>query len=317
MRYTISFALASLIAAPTLAEVPAVVTDIAPVHSLVAMVMGDLGSPVLLLDRGANPHDFQLRPSQAQAVAGAGLVVWIGPAMSPWLDRALDGTGTRGAQLALLTANGTETRAFAENEHHGGKGHDHAAEAEGDDDAAEAGDHGPAHDGTDPHAWLDPHNAGTWVGLIASELSRLDPANAVAYAANADAAKARIETLDRKIAARLAPVKDRPFVVFHDAFGYFTAHYGLSPAGAIAPGDAASPGAARLRDLTETARGSVCIFTEVNHDADLSIQMAEGAGARLGEPLDPEGVMLEPGPGLYPALLTGLADALADCLAQD
>ena len=95
MRYTISLAMASLVALPALAEVPAVVTDIAPVHALVAMVMGDLGTPVLLLDKGADPHDFQLRPSQAQAVATAGLVVWIGPQMSTCTRSP--GAVTRGA----------------------------------------------------------------------------------------------------------------------------------------------------------------------------------------------------------------------------
>lgn len=298
MRYTISLAMASLVALPALAEVPAVVTDIAPVHALVAMVMGDLGTPVLLLDKGADPHDFQLRPSQAQAVATAGLVVWIGPQMSPWLDRALDGTGAAGAQLALLTAPGTETRAYAD----AAAEHDHAAE-------------GQDHDGLDPHAWLDPHNAETWVGLIAAELSRLDPPNAASYAANAAAAAASVAALDRDIAARLEPVAGRRFVVFHDAFGYFTARYALSMAGAISAGDAASPGAQHLRALTAQARDTVCIFAEVNHDADLSAQMAEAAGARLGPPLDPEGVSLTPGPGLYAALMTGLADALTECLA--
>ena len=68
MRYIITF-LAT--ATPALAEVPQVVTDIPPVHSLVAQVMGDLGQPELLLAKGADEHDFQLRPSQAGAVAGA------------------------------------------------------------------------------------------------------------------------------------------------------------------------------------------------------------------------------------------------------
>ena len=62
-----------LLATPALAEVPSVVTDIPPVHALVAQVMGDLGQPVLLLAKGADEHDFQLRPSQAGAVADAGL----------------------------------------------------------------------------------------------------------------------------------------------------------------------------------------------------------------------------------------------------
>ena len=94
MRYIISSAVASLACTlPAWAEVPKVVTDIHPVHALVSQVMGDLGAPVLLLERGASEHDFQLRPSQAADLADADLVVWIGPELTPWLDRALDGIG--------------------------------------------------------------------------------------------------------------------------------------------------------------------------------------------------------------------------------
>ena len=100
MRYIISPAIATLaFALPALAEVPKVVTDIHPVHALVAQVMGDLGTPDLLLERGASEHDFQLRPSQAASLADADLVVWIGPELTPWLNRALDGIGENGAEL--------------------------------------------------------------------------------------------------------------------------------------------------------------------------------------------------------------------------
>lgn len=309
MRYIITSVLASLIASEAVAEVPRVVTDIPPVHSLVAMVMGDLGQPVLLLDQRGDAHDVQLRPSQAGAIADADLVVWIGPEMSPWLDHVIDGGGTKGAVLGLLAAEGTFRQGY------GDEGHDHAGESHAD---REAHDHeGHEHSGTDPHAWLDPHNAEAWVGLIAAELGRLDPANADAYAANAASAAERIAALETEVATTLSPVRDRPFVVFHEAYGYFAGHFGLTIAGAVSEGDAASPGAARLRELQEAAKGrALCIFPEANHDPALSAQLAEATGTRLGGALDPEGSALEPGAGLYPALLTGLAQTLAECLSQ-
>ncbi|MDD8023196.1 MAG: zinc ABC transporter substrate-binding protein, partial [Paracoccaceae bacterium] len=55
-----------LLSAPAMAAVPQVVTDIPAVQSLVAQVMGDLGTPAVLLDKGANAHSYQLRPSQAR-----------------------------------------------------------------------------------------------------------------------------------------------------------------------------------------------------------------------------------------------------------
>jgi len=342
MRYIITLAFAST---PAFAEVPGVVTDIPPVHALVAEVMGDLGQPVLLLGRGADEHDFALRPSQAIAVAEAGLVVWIGPELTPWLDSALENRPEGAAALALLGAEGTVLRNYGETgkDDHAGKahghdhaattaaeGHDHAAEghdhaAEGHDHAAEAGahadghghdhDHGPGD--IDPHAWLDPDNGRHWLGLIAAELSRLDPGNAAVYAANAEAATARLTALDAEIAAMLAPVQGKPIVTFHDAYGYFGAHYGLNFAGSIALGDAASPGAQRLAALRATLESGevLCIFPEAQHDKDVVLQMADGTGAKVGGVLDPVGSTLEPGPGAYGALLQGMARTIADCVA--
>jgi zinc transport system substrate-binding protein len=357
MRYIITLAFATT---PALAEVPAVVTDIPPVHALVSEVMGDLGQPVLLLERGADEHDFQLRPSQSAAVADADLVVWIGPELTPWLDSAMDTRPEGASALALLAGEGTVTRAYgesgddhdhAEEDHdhakedhdhgaeghdhaeeghdhakedhdHAGEGHDHAEEGhdhagEGHDHAAEGHDHAHAHDGTDPHAWLDPGNARTWLSLIAAELSRLDPANTAAYTANAEAAAQRIDALDAELAAILEPVKGKPLVTFHDAYGYFGDHYGLTFAGSIALGDATSPGAKRLSELRATMEAGevLCIFPEAQHDPALVTQMAEGTGARIGGVLDPVGSTLEPGPGAFAALLTGMATTLADCVA--
>lgn len=322
MRYIISFLLTS-IALPAAADVPRVVTDLPAVHSIAAQVMAGVGEPVLLLDRGANAHSFQLRPSQASALARADLVIWIGPEMTPWLDRALDGLAQDAARLALLRAPGTQTRNFgAPGEQDHAHDHGHAplqgmaqeAATEGQDDHAGDADHG--HDGVDPHAWLDPANAMVWADLMATELGRLDPANAAAYTANAASAKAGIAALDAEIAASLAPVTDRPFVVFHDGYGYFTNHYGLVPAGAIALGDATSPGAARLSALQASINqtGTVCLFPEVQHDPALVQQVAEASGARVGMALDPSGSSLAPGAGMYAELLRNMAFALSDCL---
>jgi zinc transport system substrate-binding protein len=317
MRYIISLVLASL-ALPSWAEVPKVMTDIPPVHALVSQVMGDLGTPELLLERGASEHDFQLRPSQAAALADAGLVVWIGPELTPWLDRALGGLGEGGAQLPLLPVPGTLTLAYAKDgAHMAEEGHDdHGHDDHGHDDHGHD-EEGHDHSGTDPHAWLNPDNAKVWLEAIAAELGRIDPDNAATYAANAMTAVAGIDQLDADLTQRFAALKDRPVVVFHDAYGYLADRYGLSVFGSIALGDATAPGAARLSELRDaTAGGAVlCVFPEAQHDPKLAEQLAEGSGATLGPALDPNGSTLEPGPGLYAALLTGLADAMTSCAA--
>ena len=321
MRYTISFLTASALAClvtPAAAQVPRVITDIPPVQALVAQALGDLGQPVLLLDKGADAHSFQLRPSQAAALAEADLVVWIGPEMTPWLDRAVEGLATDVAQLRLLEAEGTHLRSFGEDpaedhdDHADEAGHDHAAEP-----AAEDGhEHDHAHDGVDPHAWLDPANAQLWLGLIAAELARLDPANAATYQANAAQAQAEVAALDARLDAALAPVRDKPFAVFHDAYGYFADHYGLTIAGTVALGDAAPPGAAHLAELQASLGKALCIFPETQHDPKMVETIAADTGLRIGGALDPEGAGLEPGPQVYGTILSGMTDTLIACLDQ-
>lgn len=336
MRYIISLPLTSLGLAlctgAALADVPQVVTDIPPVHSLVARVMGDLGTPDLLLAPGASEHHFQLRPSQAQGIAAADLVVMVGSELTPWLDSALALRPGDAPVLGLLAAEGTFRRDYAaEGGHdHGGHDHedhghdhdhDHAHDAHGHDGHAEDHDHdhdhGHSHEGLDPHAWLDPENGRLWLGLIAAELSRLDPENAATYAANAAQGAEEIAAADAAARKALAPVKDRPFGTFHDAFGYYAAHYGLNLQDSIAAGDASTPGAKHLSELgTRVAAGEIlCLFPEAGHDLAALDRITEGSGVRTGAALDPVGTAMEPGPGLYPALIRQSAETIAACLA--
>lgn len=293
MRYIISFLLASI--APAYAEVPRVVTDLPPVHSLVAQVMGDLGQPALLMERGANAHDFQMRPSQAAALQEAGLVVWIGPEMTPWLDRALLGlSGAR--QLQLLAAPETNRRDY------------------GAQQGSETEDDGHDHIGIDPHAWLDPVNAARWLDLIAGNLATLDPEHAATYVGNALRAKTELAMLDAKIAAELAPERGKWLVVYHDAYSYFAQHYGLTIAATLAEGDAAGPGAQHIATIEALLRsGKVCLFSEANHDPRLVTQLADASGLRPAGVLDPEGASYDLGPALYGQMLRGLADSITAC----
>lgn len=291
MRYIIPFLLAGI--APASAEVPRVVTDLPPVHSLVSQVMGDLGQPELLMERGANAHDFQMRPSQAAALQEAGLVVWIGPEMTPWLDRAL--LGLSGARQLQLLADAKTNR------------QDYGMGQSNHDDADD-------HIGTDPHAWLDPTNAVQWLDLIASNLATLDPEHAATYIGNAARAKTDLAMLDASIAAQLAPERGKWLVVYHDAYGYFAHHYGLTIVAALAEGDAAGPGAQHIAQIEALLRtGKICLFSEVNHDPKLVTQLANASGLRAAGALDPEGASYDLGPALYGQLLRGLADSIAAC----
>ncbi|GGE36271.1 zinc ABC transporter substrate-binding protein [Primorskyibacter flagellatus] len=334
-----------------LAAPPKVITDIPAVHSLVAQVMAGAGAPELLLPPGSSPHGHQLRPSEAGLLSQSELLFWIGPEQAPWIENALHDIAPDTESVPLLSVPGTRLRTgghhhddsapgSAPRDGHGtdetegthddddAHGHSHGgdhAQGQANDHAGEAGgmrdeDHtagdGHVHEGIDTHAWLDPDNARIWLPIIAQHLSAADPENSALYEANSKAAIQRVAALTDRIAGTLDGL-DGGYIVFHDAYGYFTDRFGLPPAGAISGGDAAPPGARRLAELQQSARDNDvrCLFTEPQFDGRISGRLAEALGLKIAV-LDPVGATLPPGPDLYEGLLTGIADSLRTCLTD-
>ncbi len=230
-------ALSGVFASPAMADVPRVATDVPPVHLLVARVMDRIGTPELIVPPTASPHDFALRPSDAQLLEEPDLVIWIGPELSPGVTCAIEAL-SEAEILTLLDVEQTQVLGFRENaifeehDHH----HEHDDEHDHDDEYD--------HDGRDPHAWLDPENAVIWLPEIAHVLGRADPQNADAYLENARQAATDLQALQTEISGRMAGLADQPFIVFHDAYHYFEARFDVEATGAIALGDAEVPGPA-------------------------------------------------------------------------
>lgn len=287
-----------------LASPPKVAADIAPVHSLVAEVMGTLGAPALIVPSAASPHGHNMRPSEAAALSAADLVVWMGPALTPWLQQAIENLAGGARSLVLLDVHGTTRLPYRHDPHFEPES---AAQAE-------AHEHQPGE--IDPHAWLDPENARLWLGAIAGALSEIDPENAAAYRTNAEAASERLAALVRELTNKLIPLGDRPFIVFHDAYQYFEHRFGLHAIGAISHGDAAPPGPRRISAMRKliAETGAACVFAEPQFPSGLVATVTEGTAAK-GAVLDPLGVTLQPGKELYPQLLNELAENLQSCLA--
>lgn len=299
--------------ASAFAEVPKVVATIKPIHSLVAAVMGDLGAPTLIVKGAASPHTYSLKPSDAGAIEAADIVFWTGHDMEVFLEDSLATLAPDAKIVALGQANGIELLPARESgtfEHH-----DHGDEAVHHHDEAEEHEH--EHGEFDMHMFLDPANAKVMVSAIADTLGAADPEHAAVYAANAQAENAALDQLIADITAKLAPVKDKPFVVFHDAYQYFERRFDLDVAGSITVSPENMPGADRISEVREKLKtlATACVFAEPQFDPRIVDVLIEGTPAGKGV-LDPEGANLEEGPGLYPALLTALADSLVGCLGS-
>lgn len=299
------------------APAPRVVATIPPIHALTAAVQEGRGEPALLVRGGASPHGYQLRPSDARSLEEADLVVWVGPALETFLERPLASLGDGSTVLTLMEADGVALLEVRE----GGAwdaDHGHAetgARHHGDEgDAAEEHDHG-AHDA---HIWLSPANARAIVAAVAASLSAVDPAGAALYRANAERVQAKLAELDAELRAQFAPVRDRPFVVFHDAYRYLEKAYGLRAVGSITVSPDRPPSARRMAELAEVVResGAACVFGEVQTRSPLAASLAEDLGLRLGE-LDPIGGGSEAtGYDAYAAMMRRNAAAIVECLSR-
>lgn len=302
---------------------PRVVASIPPVHALVGEVMAGVAEPILLVPPGTSPHGYQMRPSEAAALQEAQLVVWVGPDLETYLVRPLASLAGGARQLQLTAVPGMtllparEGGVWAEHGHdddheHGATTHDdHAHDEEHEHTHAAAED-----EPIDAHIWLSVANAGVIVDAVATALAEIDPGNATTYAANATSARAALRALADELEQTLKPVRERPFVVAHDAWQYMERELGLRAAGSITVSPDRPPSAQRLSELrrTITERGAACIFAEPQYRTDLVEVLVAGTGARAGV-LDPLGTEAWPASGgRYADLMRANAAALADCL---
>ena len=147
---------------------------------------------------------------------------------------------------------------------------------------------------------------------MAEHLIEKDPNNASTYKSNLKKAHKALDNLTKKVKSELK--KDFNSIVFHDAYQYFEARFGVSPAGALSASDATDPGPARVAALRDLARerGIACVFSEPQFDG-ARVTAIFGETVRHGV-LDPLGSAHAPGPALYPALLGDMATALEECL---
>lgn len=289
---------------------PRVMVSIKPVHALVAGVLGGIAEPELLLSGGESPHSYALRPSQARALAAAHLVIWVGPDLETFLERPLKSLSGQARVIRLDQAQELELLPVRSggvwDRHEHGHNHDHQEKT--------AHKHHPD-GGSDPHLWLSPVNARAIVSLTLDALNALYPEHRETLRANAQDLLARLEALDDEVAQTLAPVREVPFVVFHDAYQYLEHSYGLNAVGSVSLDPERTPGAQRVREVQRLIRerGARCVFAEPQFTPRLLAIVMEGSEARQGL-LDPLGAELPAGPDAYFTLMRNLAGNLRACL---
>ena len=215
---------------------------------------------VQLLAPNADPHEYEVRPRDVQALTDADLIVRSGGDVDEWLDEAIKGAGTQAPVVKLSDKIQTI-----------------AASEEGEQ--------------FDPHWWQDPRNAEVAVGEIRAALDDADASHASLYDQNARTYTAKLTKLDGAVAACMAkvPRAQRKLVTTHDALGYYAKRYGIDVIGTVIPSltTAGQPSAGDTAKLVRTINdaGVKAIFAESSVNPKVEAAIARETGAKVGKAL--------------------------------
>ena len=214
-----------------------------------------------LLQPNTDPHDYEPRPADVVATAGADVVFENGDELDHWMGKIVDEAGGDPTVVVL-------------GEHVPAKRPGETA--------------GPESSRYDAHWWHDPQNAISAVEQIRDALVEVDGAHANLYRRHASTYLTHLRALDEGIEACMAnvPRPARKLVTDHGAFGYFAARYGIDVIGAVIPSQTtqSQPSArdtARLIALVKREHVKA-VFPENSMNARLAQTIARETGASAG-----------------------------------
>jgi manganese/iron transport system substrate-binding protein len=290
------------------AALPQVVATTSVLCDLTEQVAADTIALTCLMEPGQDPHTYQARPSDRQAIDEADLVLYDGYNFAPSISGLVEASSNTAPKVAVFEAAVPDPLMGKghDHDHAEGEAHDHAegeahdhnhAEGEAHDHAEEeAHDHGGTADLVpDPHIWHNASNNAAIVKVIATHLAQVNSDHAAFYQDNAAQLSAQFTELDNwiQIQVETVPVNNRRLVTTHDAFRYFANAYDFEVKGALSGlSTEEKPSAGALTTLVDQIKSAVvpAIFAETTTNPDLINTVANDAGVKVAEqPLFVEG----------------------------
>lgn len=215
----------------------------------------------------ADPHTYDITPSQARRISQARLIF-------------ANGLGLEGNFLAAVKINKAPEAKLIELA-------PVVAQRAGLDAGGAENGHGHQGEGSDPHLWLDPRLAQEYVTVIAAELAALDPAGAEGYGKRAQAYVEQIRSVDGEIERQLRslPLERRKLAATHAAFHWLARRYGLEEVGYLVVSPEAEAGAAQVAALRQRLlhKQVPAVFTEPQLEGPdrLLVRLAQDLGLRI------------------------------------
>ena len=315
------FFVTALLLASLLSAKPVVIASIAPVGYLAKAVGGDK-IEVQSLAKG-DVHSYEPKPNDMKAVAKASLFIAAGLEFEEaWIPRF------KASAKNLVVVQSDAKIAKLKEEHSGHAEHDeehsghddhkakddkhsghaakdkhaehtghvakdkHAGHAEHDEKHEAHEEHDEEHEAhADPHVWLNPMLAITMARNISDALIAMDKANKDFYLKNFQKLMNDLLAFDESAKNELAGLKNRKFVVYHPAWGYFAEHYDLEQISIERNGK--EP---KIDEMASTVKmikdeNIKVIFADPNRSQKSAQVLASQTGAKV-ELLDPLGYNL-------------------------
>lgn len=208
-----------------------IVVSILPLAEFTEKIGGNKVDVSVMIPPGASPHSYEPRPGQFTRLSKAQLYVKVGTSIEfelVWLEKIL----STNKDISVCNASKGIELITTNPDHEPGENRNAT--------------------GIDPHVWLSPKNAKVIVENIYSALITIDPDNQLFYQRNKERYLSELESLDQDITAILQKKKDRKFMTYHPAWGYFAKTYNLDQIPVEVEGK--NPTAKRLQKLIKQAR---------------------------------------------------------------
>jgi zinc transport system substrate-binding protein len=258
-----------------------VTVSIVPQQYFVEQIGADQVEVTVMVPPGAEPADYEPKPQQMVALASSKVYFAVGvPFESAWLKRFM---AANPRMLIVHTETGiaklpmTQELPIETNPKTGAFVVSPPRE--------------PSHEGVkDPHVWVSPPLVMIQARNILAALVQVDPAHKDLYEANYLRFISQLAELDMKIGNIFWGPKSaerKPFIVFHPAWAYFAAAYGLQQIPVQLGGN--EPTAQELKRLILFARakGIKVVFIQPEFSTRSARAIVENIGGRsvVADPL--------------------------------
>jgi len=266
------------------------VTTFTVIADMAQQVAGDAAIVESITKPDAEIHEYQPTPGDIQRAQGAQLILFNGLNLELWFEKFFQ--RLKGVPRVVVT-QGIEPMGIAE---------------------------GPYRGKPNPHAWMSPSAALTYVDNIRDAFVQYDPANAATYTANARTYKAKIQAAIEPIRARLAavPENQRWLVTSEGAFSYLARDFGLKEL-YLWPINADQQGTPQqVRRVIDAVKKYAIpvVFSESTISSAPAEQVARETGARYGGVLYVDSLTGADGPvPTYLDLLRVTSTTIAEGLA--